>query len=101
MYSSSTTTYKNAWVVQDLQLSTSHVTASSAKRKYSHLSETPFDSLKDKKIEILIGADHPNLHLYAEIKTGNNNEPIALHTTLGWIFLEETKVHLLVQKPIS
>ena len=76
---------KNAWVVQDLQLSPSHFTASSIKRKYSHLSEMPFDSPQDKNIEVLIAADHPSLHLYTEIKTGNHNEPIALHTTLGWV----------------
>ena len=76
---------KNAWVVQDLQPSPFPVTVSSVKRKYSHLSEIPFDSPQDKDIEILIGADHPNLHLYTEIKSGNNNKPAALHTTLGWV----------------
>ena len=76
---------KNAWVVQYLQLLTSPVTASFIKRKYSHLSEIPLDSPQDKNIEILIGADHPNLHLYTEIKSGSNSEPIALHTTLGWV----------------
>ena len=25
--------------------------------------------------------------LYTEIKSGNNNEPIALHTTIGWVLL--------------
>ena len=78
---------KNAQVVQDLSFLTSPVTASSVKRKYSHLSEIPFDSPQDKKIELLIGTDHPNLHLYTEIKPGNNNEKIALHTTLGWVLL--------------
>ena len=76
---------KNAWVVQDLQLSTYPVTASSGKRKYSHLSEISFDHSQDKNIEILIGGDHQNLHLYTEIKSGNNNELIALHTTLVWV----------------
>ena len=46
---------------------------------------------KIKKIEILIGADHPNLYLYTEIKSGNNNEPIALHTTLGWVLFERNQ----------
>ena len=59
---------KNTWVVQDLQLSTSLITISSVKRKYSHLSEIPFNSLQDKNIKILISADHPNLHLYTKVK---------------------------------
>ena len=76
---------KNTWVIQDLQLLTSPVTASSFKRKYSHLSEIQFDSPQDKNIKIFIDADHPNLHLYTEIKSGNNDEPIALHAILGWV----------------
>ena len=60
----SSTTNTNAWVVQDPQLSTSPVTASSVKSKYRHLGEIPFDSPLDKNIEILTGADHPNLYLY-------------------------------------
>ena len=76
---------KNAWVLQDLQLSASPVTASSVKRRYGQLFESPYDSPQNKNIKILIGADHPNLHLYTKIKSGNNNEPIALHTTLGWV----------------
>ena len=75
----------NAWVVQDLQFSTSPVNALSAKDKYSYLHDIPFESVKNKSIEILIGADHPNLHLYTETRSRNNNEPVALHTKLGWV----------------
>ena len=69
---------KNAWIVQDLQLSTSPVTTFSVERKYSHFSGIPLHSPQHQNIKILIGADHPNLHLYTKIKSGNNNEPIAI-----------------------
>ena len=78
---------KNAWFVQDLQLSAYPITASSVKRKYNHLSEIPFDRPQHQNIEILIGADHANLHLYTETKSKNVNKPIVLHTTLGWVLL--------------
>ena len=35
----------------------------------------------------MIGASHPNLHLHTEIKSRNHNEPVALHTALGWVLL--------------
>ena len=88
---------KNVWVVQDLNSPlpqkpfpinpSSTVTASSVEEKYSHLSEIPFNNPQDQNIEILIDADHPNLHLYTEIKSGNNDEPIALYTALGRVLL--------------
>ena len=73
---------KKAWVVQDPQLSTSPATTSSVIGKYSHLSEIPFDSPQHPNIKTLIGADHPNLHLNTEIKSGNNND--ALNKTWAW-----------------
>ena len=58
---------KTPGLFKDLQVSTSPVTRSSVKRKYSHLSEIPFNSPQDQEIEILIGVDHQYLHLCTEI----------------------------------
>ena len=41
----------------------------------------------DCDISILIGADKPVLHLYRDIRVGNENEPVALKTKLGWVIL--------------
>ena len=87
---------KNPWVVQDLQLSTSLITISSVKRKYSHLRQIPFNSLQDKNIKMLISADHPNLHLYTEVKLETMNQSLYIEYYVGFC-LEETKIHLLVQ----
>ena len=39
----------------------------------------------DSNILILTGADNPMLHLYMDIPLGNENEPVALKTNLGWV----------------
>ena len=39
----------------------------------------------DSDISILIGADNSMLHLYTDIHVGNENEPVALKTKLGWV----------------
>ena len=62
----------NAWVVHDLKFATSPGRVSSAK-------------------ESLSGADHPNLHLYTETRSRNHNEPVALHTALGWVLFGGNK----------
>ena len=67
----------NAWVVHDLKFSTSWERASSAKESFDYLNDIPFEPAESEKIELLIGADQPNLHLYTETKSINNNEPFA------------------------
>ena len=81
----------NAWVVHDLKFSTSRESVSSAKESFNYLNDIPFEPTESESIELLIGAAHPNLHLYTEIKSRNHNEPVALHTTLGWVLFGGNK----------
>ena len=81
----------NAWVVHDLKFSTSPGRVSSAKESYDYLNDIPFDPVESENIELLIGADHPNLHLYTETSSRNHNEPVALHTALGWVLFGGNK----------
>ena len=81
----------NAWVVHHLKFSTSPGRVSSAKESYDYLNDIPFDPVESENIELLIGADHPNLHLYTETRSRNHNEPVALHTALGWVLFGGNK----------
>ena len=81
----------NAWVVHNLKFSTYPEKVSSAKKCYDYLNDIPLDPAESRNIEILIGADHPNLHLYTETRSRNHNEPVALHTTLGWVLFGGNK----------
>ena len=56
------------------------------KHSYSHLIDIDFSNIYvDSDISILIGADNAILHLYTDIRVGNENEPVALKTKLGWV----------------
>ena len=81
----------NAWVFRDLKFSTSPQRVLSAKESYDYLNDIPFDPVESENIELLIGADHPNLHLYTGTGSRNHNEPVALHRALGWVLFGGNK----------
>ena len=74
----------SAWVVHDLKFSTSPERVSSARESSDYLNDIPFDPAESENIELLIGADHANFHLYTETRSRNYNEPVALYT-IGWV----------------
>ena len=78
-------------MVHDLKFSTSPEKVSSATKGYDYLNDIPLDPAESQNIEILISADHPNLHLYTETRSRNHNEPVALYTTLGWVLFGGNK----------
>ena len=74
---------KNAWVVNSMKFPPKCL---NLKHSYSHLIDIDFSNIYvDSDISILIGADNAILHLYTDIRVGNENEPVALKTKLGWV----------------
>ena len=77
---------KNAWVVNSMKLPPKCFNLDKVKHSYSHLTHIGFSNIDaDGAISILIGADNPMVHLYTDIRVGNENEPVALKTKLGWV----------------
>ena len=77
---------KNAWVVNSMKLPPKCFNLDKVKHSYSHLTHIGFSNIDaDGAISILIGADNPMVHLYTDIRVGNENEPVALKTELGWV----------------
>ena len=77
---------KNAWVVNSMKLPRKFLNLDIAKHLYGHLADKEFcNMVVGSDISILIGADNPMLHLYTDIRVGNENEPMALKTKLGWV----------------
>ena len=70
---------RNTWVVPSQRISKAEI-----QRKWSYLKDVPTDVI-DKDISILIGADLPYLHICHDVISGNQNEPIAVLTKLGWV----------------
>ena len=70
----------NAQIVHYRKFSSSSEKVSKAKESFDYLNNIRFDPVETENIELLIGADHPNLHLYIETTPRNHNEPVALQT---------------------
>ena len=77
---------KNAWVIDSLNLPLQCISNAEIQRKWSHLRDVPID-VSNTDISNLIGADLPHLHICHDVISGNQNEPIAMLTKLGWVLL--------------
>ena len=47
--------------------------------------------MKDSDVTLLIGTDHADLLLHKDIRQGQNGEPTAVKTTLGWVLMGGSK----------
>jgi len=54
------------------------------KDRWDHLREVDFPKIEGSTVDVLIGADHPELTLALEERMGSPGEPVARHTPLGW-----------------
>ena len=77
---------KNAWVVDSLNLPSQCISKEEIQRKWSHFKDVPIDVI-DKYNSILIGADLPHRQICHDVISGNQNEPIARLTKMGWVLL--------------
>ena len=73
-----------AFVRPDLNVNTSGISTQLDIDKWSHLSDLAIQELDDKNVELLIGQDASDLLVPEEIRRGNNGEPFASLTPLGW-----------------
>ena len=77
----------NAWVVPDLRMNVNKIDLTELKKQYPYLLDVPFQSIETATVSVLIGADHPHIHLYTETRSRCENEPVALSTKLGWVLM--------------
>ncbi|XP_055910847.1 uncharacterized protein LOC129945212 [Eupeodes corollae] len=76
---------KNVFTVKDLDLPCQSIDVNYLKSKYPHLRGLPLGDLVDAKPKILIGLDQAKFLLGQRQRHGNDQEPCALKTRLGWI----------------
>ncbi|XP_065195672.1 uncharacterized protein LOC135827076 [Sycon ciliatum] len=61
-------------------------------KQYAHLANVEFPPLPSKRhIDVLIGADYPELHMAYEERSGNSHEPVARRTALGWTYIGQVQ----------
>ena len=74
----------NAWVVDSLNIKRKAYDLPALKQ-YKHLEQIPLETLDNKEVDLLIGADVPEALLHLEFVKGKNPaEPMAVRTLLGW-----------------
>ena len=57
---------------------------------FAHLHGLNFPDLGHKRVDILIGADVIKAHLADQTRSGLDNEPVGIHTPLGWSIVGPT-----------
>ena len=63
----------------------------------THLNGLNLSDVKACDVKLLIGANVPRAHLQLEVRQGAFNDPIAIHTPLGWCVMgvkNETHFHV-------
>ena len=55
--------------------------------KFSHLKDLQFDSIPEESIQILIGANVPEMFCTTNVRKGPRGSPFAIKTPLGWSLL--------------
>ena len=81
----------SAWVVHNLKIALNPYDVSEIKKIHPHLKDIDFPLLKDSDVTLLIGTDHANLLLHRDFRQGQNGDPRAVKTTLGWILMGGSK----------
>ena len=77
----------NTWVVENLDLVWFKINSNTINKQWNHLQDIQMEVDNSQEIPILIGADYPHLHISQDVQIGNNDEPIAISTPLGWVLL--------------
>jgi len=76
---------KKVYSIANLDLPEQTVNANELKERYKHLRGLPLKSFMKAKPKILIGLEHSKFLCCENSHQGNENEPIASKTELGWI----------------
>ena len=77
---------KNVKTVVNMPISTSCITLQREDlARWTHLHGIDIPSIEDGEVSLLTGLkERPTLFLPLELKTGGDNEPIAIQYSLGW-----------------
>ena len=81
----------STWVVHNLKIPLNRCDVSEIKTINPHLKDIDFPLLKDSDVALLIGRDHANSLLHRDFRQGQNGDPTAVKTTLGWAHMGGSK----------
>ena len=75
----------SAFVIPQVTRSIETIDWNATKYQWPHLNDIEFASPADSNIDLLIGIDSPELHAVMDERRGQEREPIARLTPLGWV----------------
>ncbi|CAG2227654.1 unnamed protein product [Mytilus edulis] len=75
---------KKVWSVKKLPISARSAAENVDIRKLSYLADIQIPSTDLTEVMLLIGTDSPNAHIPLEVRSGNENQPYAIRSRLGW-----------------
>ncbi|CAG2219961.1 unnamed protein product [Mytilus edulis] len=75
---------ENVWSVKKLPISTRSAAENVDIRKLPYLADIQIPSSDLTEVMLLIGTDSPNAHIPLEVRSGNENQPYAIRSRLGW-----------------
>ena len=73
-----------AWSVKKLPISTSLAIEKNEINNWPHLNGVSIPEIDAQEVMLLIGIDAPGAHVPLEVRSGNEEEPYAVRTLLGW-----------------
>ncbi|XP_068712758.1 uncharacterized protein [Montipora foliosa] len=76
-----------AWAVKDLTIPLKHTRLSKSLEQWPHLREVRFPEVERRKISILLGTNIQEVFVPLDVRKGNQNEPLAIKSCLGWSIL--------------
>ncbi|CAG2247208.1 unnamed protein product [Mytilus edulis] len=75
---------KKVWSVKKLPISARSAAENVDIRKLPYLADIQIPSTDLTEVMLLIGTDSPNAHIPLEVRSGNENQPYAIRSRLGW-----------------
>jgi len=78
---------ESAWVVPNLTVSYHKINIKETQSKYKHLQNVNLPKLNPGDVTVLIGTDHSHLLVHHDFKIGEDHEPCAVETKLGWVLM--------------
>ncbi|CAC5361143.1 unnamed protein product [Mytilus coruscus] len=75
---------EKVWSVKKLPISARSATENVDIRKLPYSADIQIPSTDLTEVMLLIGTDSPNAHIPLEVRSGNENQPYAIRSRLGW-----------------
>ena len=79
-----TVTLQNVWSLKRLPISTQSAAVNADIKNLPYLTGIDVPRIDTNNVMLVIGTDSPGAHIPLEVRSGDCDQPYAIHTRLGW-----------------